>query len=393
MFTIRYVYKYLKLTKNLAMQVEIPVKCVSRLHYNNKHLQKIFQHAVEAVNPKKLIRDNVKIIGEKLTIRDRNYSLNNKIYVVGYGKAVLNMATEVEAILGQNLNSGIISIPTGTLSSEEIQKMAETSKIRVIQAAQNNIPDIKSIYATEEICKLVDSLRKNDLLIVLISGGGSALLSLPIPQIFLNDKIQIITSLSKNGANINELNSFRKRVSQVKGGGLARKAFPAYIVSLILSDVIDDPLDIIASGTTVPNKDDPNQALQILKKYSVQVPQKVLKVLKAPYEEDNIPLNPLGEYFHVENYLIGNNKLMIDAAKENSILRMYETAVISTRIQGKVLELAKFYAELAIDLVEIMLGISSKEFVKLKYDEESRIDISYTLPDILALDFSNKKGM
>lgn len=395
MLTLRNVLKHSILTHNLVMQAELPIRCIQRSFYNNQYIKKIFLKSIEAVNTKKLIEDNVKLNNEFLTICDRNYSLKNDVYLIGFGKAVFNMATELEAILGTNLKGGIVSIPTGTLSTDTNRKMAEKSKITFYEGAKDNIPDFRSVYTAEEISKFVQSLQKNDLLIVLISGGGSALLPLPIQPIHLSEKSELVKKLSNNGADIFELNTVRKRISQLKGGGLARKTYPAYIVSLILSDVIGDPLDIIASGPTLPNNDKPNDAIEIIKKYGLlgDISKDMLKILKSPKETYDIPLNPLGSYFHVENNLIGNNQIMAKAARCEAVRNGYEAIIISTHIFGDVAKIANAFAQVSADLAEYMMGQSSHEFLSIKYEQEKLLNLKKALPEILKLNFENKKGI
>ncbi|VAX41238.1 D-glycerate 2-kinase, partial [hydrothermal vent metagenome] len=177
-----------------------------------------------------------------------------------------------------------------------------------------NEPTEEGVQGTDQIFEMVSQLEEDDLCIVLLSGGGSALLPAPVKEISLNDKRDVTQQLMQAGATINELNIVRKQLSRIKGGGLAKAARNTQLVALIISDVINDPLDIIASGPTVVDTSTPQEALDILKKFSTtrQFPQRVLKYLE---QKTAMPVEEQQSFAHVTNHIIGNNKVALQAAK------------------------------------------------------------------------------
>jgi len=199
--------------------------------------------------------------------------------------------------------------------------------------------------------EIVKSSGPNDLLIVLITGGGSALLPYPIPPLTMEEKSQIVRKLSIKGATIQELNSVRKRLSLVKGGGLARLSGCNRIVSLILSDVLGDPLDVIASGPTVPNPDPQNLALQILEKHlpARHIPENAKTILKKT------TLNSSLENKTVSNLIIGNNSVALEKAAETAKSMGFIPLILTNTLSGEASEVGERIAGLAIG---ISAGIS-----------------------------------
>ncbi|XP_048001572.1 glycerate kinase [Leguminivora glycinivorella] len=305
-----------------------------------RDLLQIFKSSVTAVLPEILIRNSVQYNPRKqqLSILNDKYELQNKdVYLVGTGKAVQNMAKEIEKVMGPKIKQGIISVPVGSL------KHKPSEIITYIEGAKNNLPDTNAENTARKIKDLVTKLGQNDMLLVLISGGGSALLPLPKKPITLEEKTTLIKKLANAGADIKELNCVRKVISDVKGGQLAIQAQPAQVVSLILSDIVGDPLDLIASAPTVENKDDLSVALNIIKKYNLvhDLPMSLKTVLSEDKEQKIFPKD------NVKNYLIGTNKLSINAALEEARNLNYLALPLSNIVTGNVREVAKSYAGLA----------------------------------------------
>jgi len=235
---------------------------------------------------------------------------NFKLMFAGFGKAVLPMALGLESVLSKHIQRGILSTPKGSMAKFELPKEF-TDKFKILEGAQDNLPDADSRNATREIENLAKNLKEDDILFVLVSGGGSALLVDPVDKITLEDKQKTIRLLSKNGSTIQELNCVRKKLSAVKGGRLAQLSYPNTTISLILSDVIGDPLDIIASGPTTENNDPEGKALEIVEKYGLQnqLSSEALSALSqnVTLEEQN--------FSHVVNEIIGNNQTALQAAR------------------------------------------------------------------------------
>ncbi|KAE8751887.1 hypothetical protein FOCC_FOCC001364 [Frankliniella occidentalis] len=308
-----------------------------------EHNKAAFLAAVSAVKPANLIESSVQINGSILTVKGGNdFQLKQPCHVIGFGKAVLEMALTMERKLGDYMKQCVISVPVGTKKAHSIPS---NTKVEILEGAANNLPDKEAEENTRKILKIVEDLKEDDTLLVLISGGGSALLSLPVHPLTLEEKLQVIKQLANAGADILQLNCVRKSLSAVKGGQLAAAAQPATIISLILSDVIGDPVDFIASGPTAPNKDNPAAAWDIICKFQLQnsIPQSAEVCLRSNYSRANSNLKDK----EVNNILIGNNLVAITAAMNKLISLNYSVCFLSPSIQGNVTRIAVFYSQLA----------------------------------------------
>ncbi|XP_054262446.1 glycerate kinase [Macrosteles quadrilineatus] len=318
-----------------------------------QHLSRlVFRKSVLAVNPPDLVQREILVLNSTLHIREQCYRLNKNCYLIGFGKCVLGMASKVEHILGKDLQRGIISVPKGYMTSNrlDVNDLSDSSRISIFEGAENNLPDEGSETASKEIKKLAESLQESDILIVLISGGGSSLLSLSKPPISLREKLEVIKLLGSSGANIVEMNTVRKRLSLVKGGGLASIAYPCKMVALILSDVIGDPLDIIASGPTVGNHDPDDAAIKIIEKYELtdKVSLSVLDAIKRPSDINQTLAD------HVQNVLIGNNRIALEAASRECAAFGFNPVIITDSISGFVSEVADLYMRLISLLCKLL---------------------------------------
>ncbi|XP_075039901.1 glycerate kinase [Mixophyes fleayi] len=323
---------------------------------------RIFWSAVSSVLPPRMLR-------RALAVRDtagssvlecggKEITLDKNLYLVGFGKAVLGMAAAVEQIVGKHLVEGVISIPRGMEESlkqagRRDMLLSPGSRVRVMEGAANNMADEAALRAAGEIRKLAEKLEERHLLLVLISGGGSALLPAPVPPLTLQDKQTITQQLALRGATIQELNTLRRALSQLKGGGLARAAYPAQVVSLILSDVIGDDLDVIASGPTVCSSHSAEDCLQIMSKYGLRdsMSEAVVEVLRSR------PLMESPDHFsHVHNILIGSNFIALREAEQEAKKLGYFTLLLSTAISGDVRYVSHFYAVLAKVICSILMS-------------------------------------
>lgn len=325
-----------------------------------------FSAAVQAVHPAQLVKNAVYIQGNVLTVKGQEFCLKKPCYVVGFGKAVLEMALTIEKVLGEHIQLGIVSVPEGTLLKYPVPF---DSRIEVLEGAANNLPDKKAEQSAARILKIVEDLKEDDTLLVLISGGGSALLPLPLRPLNLDEKLKVVKQLANAGADILQLNCVRKRLSSVKGGGLAAAAQPATVVSLILSDVIGDPVDFIASGPTATNCDAPSAAWDIICKFSLQnsIPNSAYQCLTSASGR-----SVSQGQSKVHNILIGNNEVAINAALELMSSLNYSGCVLSPRIEGNVAEVALFYAQLARTLIEMMVTSNTSSFQKFGADNLSQ---------------------
>lgn len=349
-------------------------------HSSVRDLLQIFKSCVSAVLPQNLIRQTVKYnpASQKLTIVETTYDLvNQNVYLAGTGKAVQHMARELEGILNTKIKHGVMSIPQGSLNQH-------TNKtVQYMEGASNNLPDKNAVNTSIKIKEMAAKLNKNDLFLVLISGGGSALLSLPKQPVTLDEKTTLIQKLANSGADIKELNTVRKKLSSIKGGQLAIAAQPAKVISLILSDIVDDPIDLIASGPTTENTDDCLKALNVIIKYNLldSLPESIRKVLESNEEIRQFPKN------NVDNYVIGSNKLSIKAGVEEAKKLNYHPIELSSSVTGYIKDIARKYAVLTKVYCELLEGKTNvdvtKSNIKMLKIPGLKIDnIHYTDADI-----------
>jgi len=309
----------------------------------------IFHHALRAVDPVEAVKRYLKLEGEDLRVSGRTYPLRDygHITVIGGGKAGASMALAVEEILGDRITRGVINVKYGHLSELKRVKLNEVG---------HPIPDHRGVLGAEEIGELLEQLRENDLVICLISGGGSALLPSPAEGISLEDKQKMTNLLLECGANINEINAIRKHISKLKGGGVARLAYPSTLIALILSDVVGDPLDVIGSGPTVPDNSTFGECMAILKKYNLsgKVPEsikgRIRGGIKGEIEETPKTGNPIFEKTH--NVIIGSNIIAVKAAEQRASELGYKPLILSTFIEGETKEVAKIHAAIAKEIVK-----------------------------------------
>ncbi|XP_026162209.1 glycerate kinase isoform X2 [Mastacembelus armatus] len=316
--------------------------------------RKVFAAALKAVQPHTVVQQNVERKDDAIIIDGHKFTLQHNLHLVGFGKAVLGMAAEVERIMGDHLVKGVISVPHGI--QETLQQhgkhhllLKENSCIKIIEGAKHNLPDTDAQKAAEEIMHLASELQEKDILLVLISGGGSALLPAPIPPITLQEKLDVTRKLAAAGATIQELNTVRRALSLLKGGGLAHYAHPAQVVALILSDVIGDPLDLIASGPTVQSEVWPEEVLSVLERYNLlhTVPVSVKDVLgrTSPRWKGNKDQTDKAE--HVLNVVIGSNSVALMSAGRCVRELGFRPVVLSPGVCGNVRSVSRLYGLLA----------------------------------------------
>jgi glycerate 2-kinase len=305
---------------------------------------KIFKAGIRAVNPEKLIKRFLRKEKDKLYIGNRLYDLSKirKVIVVGAGKGSAKMAKATEEVLGNRIHSGMVITKYGYLSG--------LRRIRLIQAG-HPLPDKNGLKGTKKIIQLLKKAGKKDLVICLISGGGSSLLVAPVSKVSLEDKRKVTDLLLRCGAEISEINAIRKHLSKIKGGNLARLAYPARIVSLILSDVPNDRLDAIASGPTVADRANFYQCLKIIRKYDLsgKIPPSVDQYLKRSLgsKRNETPKDGSPFFRRVQNLIIGSNLLALKGCEEKARRLGYKTYLISKPVIGDNASAARKHIKLA----------------------------------------------
>lgn len=313
-------------------------------------IARILAAAINAVDPYILVQSAINRSENKLIIENQHYNLDkyDKIILIGVGKASLLMSDAVNNILGEYIHSGIII--TKDAPSQNDHDQLDRSKLIVFEAG-HPYPDVRSISATRQVLDLLTSTQSGDLIIFLISGGGSALLTLPADGITLADLQDTTKLLLASGASINEINCVRKHLDLVKGGQLARSASPATMISLILSDVISDPLDIIASGPTVPDHSTFEDALNVLDAYNLtdRVPQSIITVLQNGAQHHIAETPKLGDpiFNKTHNFIIGNIKTATQAAFDQAQDEGFSPLLLTDYLQGEAVQVGKLIGAIA----------------------------------------------
>jgi glycerate-2-kinase len=309
---------------------------------------KSLETAINAVDPKKIIESKFSFQNNLLQVNDYSFDLRKikNVYVVGGGKASGAMAEALERVLDNHITDGLVNVPRGSKQKTHIIKLHESS---------HPIPDESGVEGTRRMLEIADKAEEDDLVVCLISGGGSSLMPLPRGKISIDDKRKVTDVLLKCGATINEINIVRKHISDFKGGWLAKKAYPATILNLILSDVVGDPLDFIASGPTVPDSTTFNDAINVLKKYSLwnEVPASVGKVL-SDGEKGTIPETPKAgdrAFKKVFNVVVGNCRSASLATLETLKVAGLNALLLTSVLEGEARHIGVMLATIAREII------------------------------------------
>jgi len=313
----------------------------------------IFTRALAAVDPSKILKDRIRIERDRLLIKtgtnsEKVYDLKGveKIFLVGTGKAASAMAQAIEEIFEDRITRGIITTKYGHL--------LPLKKTEIVEAG-HPLPDRKGYEGAKKIQRLLQESGPNDLVIFLLSGGGSALLPFPANHIDLKEKQEVTQFLLDCGADIKEINTIRKHISRIKGGWLARWAYPSRVISFILSDVVGDHLDVIGSGPTVPDPSTFEEAWEILKKYDLvnEIAPSIREHLQlgkeGKAEETPKPQEVIFE--KVYNSLLGSNILALLAAREEAAALGFNPLILSSSIEGETREAARFHTAIAKEVI------------------------------------------
>ncbi|MFQ5656196.1 MAG: glycerate kinase [Candidatus Methylomirabilales bacterium] len=306
----------------------------------------IFQAALHAANPRVAIQRRLQREGWKLLADGEVYDISRgRIFVVGAGKASGVMAATLEEVLGDRITGGVVVVKEG--HSVPVRRIH-------IHGAAHPVPDERGVHGVAAMLTLLAQTRAEDLVIVVISGGGSALLPSPVDGISLADKQELTRELLACGATIQEINTVRKHCSRIKGGQLARAAQPATCLTLVLSDVIGDPLDAIASGPTVPDPTTYQDALAVLDHHGLQgrIPPSIQRYLErgAKGEVPETPKTGDPCFEKGRHLIVGNNLQALLEARDRATALGFRTLLLSTALQGESREVAR---ALASSLVEM----------------------------------------
>jgi glycerate-2-kinase len=308
------------------------------------HALSIIEAGIDAVLPENVIRNTVKVEGNRLSVDGRTFDLSKyrHIFVAGGGKASSAMSGEMERLLDGRITAGILNDRYGT--------KAQTRIIKVLQAG-HPLPDENSVQGMRAMYDMLTAAGRDDLVIFLISGGGSALMTCPAPGVMLEDIVRLTGLLLKSGATIAEINCVRKHTSQSNGGRILSWTDGADVLSLIVSDVVGDDPGSIASGPTAPDDTTYADALSILDKYQLtdRAPPRIIGHIKAGIN-GNAPetLKPGDPAFErVTNIVIASNIVALEAAAKKASALGYQPIILGSRIKGESREVGLVHAGIA----------------------------------------------
>lgn len=310
-------------------------------------LKRILQAALLAADPYLSVWQHLQRNGNRLLSAGRTYDLDqvDRVWLVGVGKASLPMLSASIELLGEKLAGGVIAVKEFSISSQD----RNCCSVEILESA-HPVPDERSIEAARKIMTVAQQAGSGDLLVVLISGGGSSLMTLPVPGVLLAE-LQILTqSLLRSGATITQVNTVRKHLDQIKGGGLIEHSSAGRVLTLILSDVIGDPLDVIASGPTVPDASSFKDAHDILVGFRLwdDVPEgiraHIVQGMNGTVSETPRPGDPRFE--RVQNVLIGSNRMAVEAALHQAGVEGFEPHVLPQPLIGEAAPLGEWLAGL-----------------------------------------------
>lgn len=306
--------------------------------------------ALGAADPREAIFRRVQRVGHTLMAADRAIDLSQagRIFLVAVGKAAAPMADALIDLLDDDLSAGIVVTRYG--QAGDFQPPA---KVQVIEAS-HPVPDENSIAAARAIERLLLDATGRDVLLCAISGGSSALVTLPVEGVVLSDVQAATQLLLRSGATINELNAVRKHLDRIKGGGLARMSRGADTIALILSDVVGDDVAVIASGPTAPDPATFADAWNAIERFDLgeRLPPSVKAHLKAGLlgEAPETPKPGAAMFASVHNLIVGSNRLAVEAAEKRARALGFNSVILSTHMQGEAREVAKVTAAIAREI-------------------------------------------
>lgn len=319
------------------------------IHSLKSALEQIYRAALEAVDPARAVASFLRRAGSRLTVGDQVYRLDKfrRVYLVGAGKAAVPMARAVEGVLADRLTGGLIVVQYGHGGTLQ--------KTRVIEAGHPE-PDGAGLEGARELLDFLQGkLSREDLLMVVISGGGSALLPAPAPKVPFEDKKETTSILLKCGATIEEMNTIRKHLSRIKGGRLIEHAQGARMAALLLSDVMGDDLTSIASGPTVPDPTTFADALKIIQRYRLEdrLPDSVLRYLRAGArgQREETPKPGDSRFRDVQNLVVGSNIIGLRAAAARARSLGFVPLILSSSLGGDTGEVAKLHTAIAREIL------------------------------------------
>jgi hydroxypyruvate reductase len=306
----------------------------------HEHALRSIEAGIEAGHPRTVVESALSLTDGVLALGDEQYRLDEfeELLVLGGGKPAGQVAAALEDLLGDHLDGGLVVTDTP----------ADTSRIDAVEGT-HPLPSTANVEGTRRLLDWADAATADDLVLVVIGGGGSALLCAPADGVSLGPYRTVTDRLLESGATIDEINAVRKHLSAIKGGQLARALAPSTAVGLALSDVVGDPLDVIASGPTAPDPTRYDDALAVLDQYDIDAPDTVRAMLDrgANGERPETPTEGDAAVQHVRNHVLANNRTALDAAAAVCEDAGYRLAILSAGIEGEAREVGRVHAAIA----------------------------------------------
>ncbi|KAI1719306.1 MOFRL family domain-containing protein [Ditylenchus destructor] len=329
-----------------------------------------FRFAIQESLPAECVKRNLLLSssGDSLIVNNRTYELRRNVHIIAVGKAVAGMVRGAENILGEHVVNGIASVPVGSSIPSGLKTVFHPG-------ALHNLPDSDAVENADKITEFLKDKRAEDQIILfLISGGGSALLPSPVEGISLDEKLEVIRILATNGADIKQLNIVRSALSNLKGGKLAKLGTPSKMVSLIISDVIGDPVQLISSGPTVLEKSDNRSPLEVLKELNVsdKIPDKVLEFLSSTKCNNTLDAGDVD----INNLIVCNNEKVLEQLVNFFNNNKTQSSLVTSSLEGDATELGVHFADFILQLSQ-RASVDKKElqsFLRTLNIENTDID-------------------
>ena len=312
-----------------------------------KDARELFDQAIKEADPRKCVLEHLDLKGERLRVGGESFNLSDfkSVYVVAFGKAASAMAAALEELLGERITEGIVV--SNARSERAFRKMD-------FHLSSHPVPDEKSVEAAKKVVSLLEKSGEKDLVIFLISGGGSSILAMPSEGLTIEDKRAATQRLMLRGVDTYGLNTVRKKMSQIKGGGLLKKALPSQVITLILSDVVGDRLEFIASGPTVPDTTTYQDAWRVIEALELEhkIPPRVVVHLEKGRKKSGSPTMDREQYERsgATTIVVGNNHKAIVSMAKMAKKMGYNTLFLSSQISGEAREVAKVLAGISFDI-------------------------------------------
>jgi hydroxypyruvate reductase len=311
----------------------------------HEQARRAIQAGIEAAQPRRVLGEAVEYHDETLRISGTEYSLEefDQVLVLGGGNGAGQVAAALVEILGDRIDDGIVVT----------DNPAETSRVEMVEGT-HPLPSEANVEGTSRLLELAAGTTENDLVLTVVTGGGSALLCAPTEELTLEEYRTLTNRLIESGATIDEINAVRKHVSRIKGGQLARALAPARTVGIVFSDVVGNRLDVIASGPIAPDESTYQDAIEVLDRHDVQTPDSVDRILTEGADGDRPETPRPGDavFDRVSHHIVADNRTALDATAETLQQAGYETAILSDRIEGEASDVGGVHAQIALATAE-----------------------------------------